>query len=139
LAGSLANYGRRSKTLGQELNNSDRFVTLQGTKAAQVSRRPIGGRSLFGLLAHYSRNSCFLFGTLVRVAGCFLPSEGKRYMPSRNKTDMHRTKALACDQRASDSSDPTSKQDWEELAIEWHTMANFAARGSGEITLFEVV
>jgi hypothetical protein len=32
-----------------------------------------------------------------------------------------------------------SEQDWEELAIEWHTMANFAARGSGEITLFEVV
>jgi hypothetical protein len=41
-------------------------------------------------------------------------------------------KALACEQQASDASDPTSKQDWERLAIEWHTMANPAARMNGE-------
>jgi hypothetical protein len=42
-------------------------------------------------------------------------------------------KALSSEQRARDSTDPTSKQDWEELAIEWHTIANLAARMNGEI------
>jgi hypothetical protein len=50
---------------------------------------------------------------------------------------MYRMKALACEQRARDTSDPTSKRDWEELAIEWHTMANFAARATGEILLID--
>jgi hypothetical protein len=49
-------------------------------------------------------------------------------MPFKSRTDMYRAKALDCEQRAREASDPTSKQDWEELAIEWHTMANFAAR-----------
>ena len=44
-------------------------------------------------------------------------------------------KALACEQRAKDASDPTAKRDWEELAIEWHTMANFAAKATGEFTV----
>jgi hypothetical protein len=52
-------------------------------------------------------------------------------MPIANRTDMYRMKALACEQQASDASDPTSKQDWEELAIEWRTMANPAARMNG--------
>jgi hypothetical protein len=47
-------------------------------------------------------------------------------------TDKYRTKALLCEQRAVEATDPTSKRDWEELAIEWHTMANFAARSNGE-------
>jgi hypothetical protein len=50
---------------------------------------------------------------------------------------MYRMKALACEQQARDTSDPTSKRDWEELAIEWHTMANFAARATGEILLID--
>ena len=50
---------------------------------------------------------------------------------------MYRMKALACEQRARDTCDPTSKRDWEELAIEWHTMANFAARATGEIPLID--
>ena len=40
-----------------------------------------------------------------------------------SRTDMYRMKAIACEHRASDASDPTSKQDWAELAIEWHAMA----------------
>jgi hypothetical protein len=60
-------------------------------------------------------------------------------MSSSNRTGMYRIKALVCEQRASESSDPTSKQDWQELAIEWHTMANFAARASGETALVEIV
>ena len=49
-------------------------------------------------------------------------------MPFKSRTDMYRAKALDCEQRAREASEPTSKRDWEELAIEWHTMANFAAR-----------
>ena len=52
----------------------------------------------------------------------------EHHMPFKSRTDMYRAKALDCEQRAREVSDPTSKQDWEELAIEWHTMANFAAR-----------
>ena len=53
-------------------------------------------------------------------------------MPIADRTDMYRMKALACEQQASDASDPTSRQDWKELANEWHTMANPAARSNGE-------
>ena len=59
-------------------------------------------------------------------------------MPIADRTDMYRMKARACEQQASDASDPTSKQDWEELAIEWHTMAYLAARMNGEISQIEV-
>lgn len=59
-------------------------------------------------------------------------------MPFKIQSDIYRTKALACEQRASDASDPASKQDWEELAIEWHTMANFAARARGQVPLIDV-
>jgi hypothetical protein len=52
----------------------------------------------------------------------------KHHPPFKSRADMYRAKALDCEQRAREASDPTSKQDWEELGIEWHTMANFAAR-----------
>jgi hypothetical protein len=53
-------------------------------------------------------------------------------------TDNYRIKALMCEQRATEVSDPASKRDWQELAIEWHTMANFAARADGEADVIEV-
>jgi hypothetical protein len=59
-------------------------------------------------------------------------------MTSRNLADMYRTKATVCEQRAIEASDPTSKRDWEELAIEWHTMASFAAKVNGETALVHV-
>ena len=58
-------------------------------------------------------------------------------MAFKNRTDTYRMKALACEQRAKDASDPTARREWEELAIEWHTMANFAARATGEIPLID--
>jgi hypothetical protein len=42
-----------------------------------------------------------------------------------------RLKALYSEQRARESSEPRSKEDWEELAIEWHMLANLAARAKG--------
>ncbi len=53
--------------------------------------------------------------------------------PLSDRSGVFRLKALSSEQRARDSTDPTSKQDWEELAIEWHTIANLAARMNGEI------
>jgi hypothetical protein len=43
-------------------------------------------------------------------------------------------RALICEQRARESTGPASKQDWEELAIEWHTMANLPASINDEIS-----
>jgi hypothetical protein len=51
---------------------------------------------------------------------------------------MYRLKAQVCEQRAIEASDPTSKRDWEELAIEWHTMASFAARVNGKAAQVEL-
>jgi hypothetical protein len=55
-----------------------------------------------------------------------------------NRVDMYRLKAQVCEQRAIEASDPTSKRDWEELAIEWHTMAGFAAMANGKATRVEL-
>jgi hypothetical protein len=55
-----------------------------------------------------------------------------------DRPDLFRLKALACEQRAGESTDPTSKQDWKTLAIEWRAMANLAARMNYRISQFEV-
>ncbi|WP_157087988.1 hypothetical protein [Bradyrhizobium jicamae] len=41
---------------------------------------------------------------------------------------LFREKALAAEQRASEISDRDVKQEGEEIAIEWHTLASFAWR-----------
>jgi hypothetical protein len=52
--------------------------------------------------------------------------------PVSNRPDAFRLKALSCEQRARESTDPRSRQGWEELAIDWHAMSNRAAGTSGE-------
>jgi uncharacterized protein YlaI len=52
-----------------------------------------------------------------------------------NRSGAFRTKALVCEQRARESTDPASKQDWEELAIEWHTMAHLPVRTARSLQL----
>jgi pilus assembly protein Flp/PilA len=47
--------------------------------------------------------------------------------PRTNRSGIFRLKALFCEQRARESSEPRSRSDWEELAIEWHMMANLAS------------
>jgi len=54
-----------------------------------------------------------------------------------SRTDNYRMKAIACEQQASDASNPRSKRDWEELAIEWHAMATLTPRTNGEIAQIE--
>jgi hypothetical protein len=43
------------------------------------------------------------------------------------RSGLFRLKALFSEQRARQSREPRSRRDWEEMAIEWHAMANLAA------------
>jgi len=52
--------------------------------------------------------------------------------PISSRAGVFRLKALFSEERARESTDQTSREDWEELAIEWHMMANLAASASGE-------
>jgi cell division protein FtsL len=46
--------------------------------------------------------------------------------PSPNRSGIFRMKALLSEQQARESTDQRSKRDWEELAVEWHSMAQTA-------------
>ena len=43
------------------------------------------------------------------------------------KLDEYRAKALACEKNAKEATDRAIKRQWEELAVEWHYIANQAA------------
>jgi hypothetical protein len=58
--------------------------------------------------------------------------------PTADQSDVFRLRALFCEREALQSSDWTSKQDWELLAIECHMMAYLAARTNGEISQIDV-
>jgi hypothetical protein len=47
-------------------------------------------------------------------------------------SEEYRVKAFFCERQAKTCADLTIKQQWEELAIQWHFMANSAAKLSGE-------
>jgi hypothetical protein len=47
-------------------------------------------------------------------------------------SDECRVKAFFCERQAKKCADVPIKQQWEELAIQWHFMANRAAQLSGE-------
>lgn len=51
---------------------------------------------------------------------------------------LHRLRAIQCEQRAREAPDPASQREWEELAVEWHLMANLTAVAAGEISHMEV-
>jgi hypothetical protein len=46
--------------------------------------------------------------------------------PLTSRSGIFRLKALFAEQRAKESSESRLRSDWEELAIEWHMMANLA-------------
>jgi hypothetical protein len=52
--------------------------------------------------------------------------------PTGSRAGVFRLKALFSEERARESTDPTSRKDWEELAIEWHMMAHLAASANDE-------
>jgi hypothetical protein len=49
-----------------------------------------------------------------------------------------RLRAIQSEQRARDASDSLVKAEWDELAIEWHLLANAVAQASGEIPQIDV-
>jgi hypothetical protein len=51
---------------------------------------------------------------------------------SPSPSEKLRLKALFSERRARESTDERSKRDWEELAIQWHTMANLVADATRE-------
>jgi hypothetical protein len=44
----------------------------------------------------------------------------------------YRLRAIQCEYRANTSSEPHLKAEWEELAFEWHLLANAVGKASGE-------
>jgi hypothetical protein len=48
--------------------------------------------------------------------------------PMEAKIDEYRASAFACEKKAKEAADRTIKLQWEELAMQWHSMANQAAR-----------
>jgi hypothetical protein len=40
----------------------------------------------------------------------------------------YRLKALTCEQNAKDATEPVLRQEWTEVAIEWHALANRAVQ-----------
>jgi hypothetical protein len=44
------------------------------------------------------------------------------------KADEYRLKAALCERNAREATDRNIKRQWDELAIQWHYMANQAAR-----------
>jgi hypothetical protein len=69
----------------------------------------------------------------------FVPPAGNFSLASRfcsgrragnviSKTEEYRTRAIACEMRAKEVTDPAMKRQFEELAMQWHYMANQTAR-----------
>ena len=58
--------------------------------------------------------------------------------PTSDRSDVFRLRALFCERQVRESTGWTSKQDWEVLAIECHTVAYLAARMNGEISQIDV-
>jgi hypothetical protein len=54
--------------------------------------------------------------------------------PIASRASVFRLKALFSEERARESTDQTSREDWEELAMEWHMMASLAAGASDAIS-----
>jgi hypothetical protein len=51
---------------------------------------------------------------------------------------IYRLRAVQSEQRARDASDPQTKAEWDELAIEWHLLANAVAKASGEAPQIDI-
>jgi hypothetical protein len=54
------------------------------------------------------------------------------------KSRTYRLRAIQCEYRAATVSDPHLKAEWEELAIEWHLLANAIGKASGETPQIDI-
>jgi hypothetical protein len=55
-----------------------------------------------------------------------------------DRSATYRLRALSSEQRAQNAADSAVKREWEDLAIQWHLMANEAAQASGQAPLIDV-
>jgi hypothetical protein len=53
-------------------------------------------------------------------------------VPDLSLSRKYHLKAVGCEQCAEHASDLTTEQQWHELAAQWHSMADLAARMPGE-------
>jgi hypothetical protein len=51
-------------------------------------------------------------------------------VPEFDLSRKYHLKAVGCEQCAEHASDPTTEQEWQDLATQWHSMADQAARMS---------
>jgi len=59
-------------------------------------------------------------------------------MSIRTQSKVYRLRAAVCDQRAGQVTDPALKRDWQELAIEWHVLANVTAKENCEVDQLDI-
>ena len=52
---------------------------------------------------------------------------GQEALDMTEQSKAYRLRAVACEQRVHNAPNPLTKQEWEELAIQWHLLANKAA------------
>ena len=55
-----------------------------------------------------------------------------------DQSKLFRLRALANEQRATQTSDSLIKREWTDLAIQWHLLANIAAEAAGKIPQIEI-
>ena len=59
-------------------------------------------------------------------------------VPDFGLSRKYHLKAVGCDKCAEQASDIATEQQWHELAKQWHSMADLAAKLSGESSLDEL-
>jgi hypothetical protein len=59
-------------------------------------------------------------------------------VPEFDLSRKYHLKAAGCEQCAERASDPITEQEWQDLATQWHSMADQAARKPGWIASSEV-
>ena len=58
-------------------------------------------------------------------------------VPDLSLSRKYHLKAVGCEQCAEHASDRTTEQEWQELAVQWHSMADQAAKMLGDVSQHE--
>jgi hypothetical protein len=53
-------------------------------------------------------------------------------VPEFDLSEKYHLKGIGCEKCAAEASDQTTEQEWQELAAQWHSMADQAAKMSAE-------
>ena len=54
------------------------------------------------------------------------------------ESHLFRLRAVQCEQRARDAADALIKREWEDIALEWHLLANAIGKASGETPQIDI-